>query len=99
MAQRKYRTPGGQTARRQLQAAETALRAAVRQAEEDIPMRRYSAEAPAEEPVETDCRLRESSVLLEQLLEETCRQSQLLLDLLAAVNSLTAATLARKGCE
>ncbi len=38
---------------------------------------------------------REQAALLEQLLEQTCRQNQLLLDLLAAVNALTGAVLTK----
>ncbi len=68
---------------------------AERPREEDVPMSRYVCSlpvCPAPNPGRT-----EHSALLEQLLEQACRQNQILLDLLSAVNGLTGALLARDG--
>ena len=67
-----------------------------RSGEEDVPMRRYTNTNLS--ALGTDSYLyrqaREQTVLLEQLLEQTSRQNQTLLELLGAANSLTAALLA-----
>ena len=61
------------------------------------PIRRYRnplPPVPPPDPVGEDCR-----AAAEQILETLCRQNQLLLDLLGAVNALTAAVCARKSAE
>lgn len=66
--------------------------------ETDVPMSRYvnplpAAPAPGRER-------NGQTALLEQFLEQTCRQNQILLDLLSAVNGLAGALLARStGAE
>ena len=79
--------------------AEARLRAAAAAAqaeapmEEDVPMNRYVNPLP--EAVELQQEVDGRTVLLEQLLEQTCRQNQILLDLLSAVNGLAGAVLVR----
>lgn len=63
--------------------------------EEDVPMNRYVCSLPVCPAPSRD--RTERSALLEQLLEQVCRQNQILLDLLSAVNGLTGALLARDG--
>lgn len=65
--------------------------------EEEVPMSRYSNPLPVCCAPGRSCGAREQTALLEQLLEQTCRQNQILLDLLGAVNSLTAAALSLRG--
>ena len=64
--------------------------------EEDVPMCRYAHPIPIP-ACGLGCQTREQTILLEQLLEQTCRQNQTLLDLLGAVNALTAAMLSLRG--
>ena len=59
------------------------------------PMRRWSHHIPLTCP--RDCRDREDSQTLTAILEQLQCQNQLLVDLLEAVNALTAATLARRS--
>ena len=66
---------------------------------EDMPMRRYRnpiptcEHKPAHDPGPCPCREE-----LEQILDALACQNQLLVDLLGAVNGLTAARLARRDC-
>lgn len=63
--------------------------------EEDVPMSRYVNPLPAAPAPVRDWS--GQTALLEQLLEQTCRQNQILLDLLSAVNGLAGAVLVRSG--
>lgn len=64
---------------------------------EDVPMKRYIRPNTVSACVESPCLSRDEAELrsiLEQLTELACARNQLLTDLLAAVNGLTAALLA-----
>ena len=65
---------------------------------EGEPMRRYPHPIvqPGQAPSQLACS-GELSPAMTQILEQLCYQNQLLVDLLAAVNGLAAATLARDG--
>ncbi len=65
--------------------------------EMDVPMRRYVYPSAVQEDAAQARRVRERSeerLLLEQLVQAACCRNQLLTDLLAAVNGLTATLLA-----
>lgn len=76
-----------QTAQSRVLAAQRELLA------EDVPMRRYTHTIPTATPVTTAVTATAASQT--QILEQLSCQSQLLVDLLGAVNALTAALLAR----
>lgn len=65
------------------------------------PMNRYinpmAHSAYPATPCQDTCLARQNHLLLEQAVEHTARQNQLLLDLLGAVNALTAALLTAKA--
>lgn len=67
-------------------------------AEPEEPMNRYIHTIPASCPAES-CACGGGSATLDRILETLCCQNQLLLDLLGAVNALTAATLNARGAQ
>lgn len=85
------------------QARHPPVRAALQSApmEKAEPMNRYISSASLTvSPVSSccdPCLSRQSQVLLEQLVELSVQQNQLLIDLLGAVNSLTAALLSTRA--
>lgn len=81
-----------------LREAAEEVRAADAMELDDIPMNRYvSPNAVAcSACAAPGCPGGEAQAMLEQLVELTCCQNQLLVDLLGAVNALTAALLARQ---
>ena len=76
------------------------VRTSLEAMEEDIPMNRYispnAVPGTAVQGPWAGCQGQESRAMLEQLVELTCAQNQLLCDLLGAVNALTAAMLSTK---
>ena len=73
------------------------VRSSMETMEEDVPMRRYispnAVPGTAGCGICAPCQGEETQSLLEQLVELSCAQNQLLCDLLGAVNALTAAML------
>jgi len=68
--------------------------------EKPEPMNRYISSAVLTSPLSSccdPCLSRQNQVLLEQLVELSVQQNQLLIDLLGAVNSLTAALLTARA--
>lgn len=84
------------TYRQAAQTAQSRVLAAQRELlAEEVPMRRYPHPIPTA-PAATVTVTAEDSPAQTQILEQLACQSQLLVDLLGAVNSLTAALLARQ---
>ena len=85
----------GEAVRRQAEAAAAAIRAQARAMlpPEEEPMKRH----PHPIPCPADCPSPPGAEALDRVLEELACQNQLLLELLSAVNGLTAAVLSIQG--